>query len=256
MCLPPSICARQEGVTVNADRIVLVLVSARRISRETIFSSIRTRTGSARSPTLESRSKPVSVARLPLYSLRSLEQPIIDQAPFFASLTAEAYSDDDGTMMQGSVYCASLLSLDLFPTHMAVRSLLASMSCTIYAGMAPEIVHNQGRGYSAKVDIWSFGCVMLEMFAGQRPWEGLETLAIILKVRSPFLKLDPTRPLSFVVPSQLTLLFRDSSGTVPNLRFQQTRTCPPRPTTSSSTRPSRSRSKTARPRRKRCSMSS
>ncbi|KAJ3227109.1 hypothetical protein HK099_003328 [Clydaea vesicula] len=34
--------------------------------------------------------------------------------------------------------------------------------------MAPEVVCN--RGYSAKVDIWSFGCVMLEMITGQKPW--------------------------------------------------------------------------------------
>ncbi|KAH6847270.1 hypothetical protein B0I37DRAFT_391240 [Chaetomium sp. MPI-CAGE-AT-0009] len=36
--------------------------------------------------------------------------------------------------------------------------------------MAPEVVRAQGEGYSAKVDIWSTGCVVLEMFAGRRPW--------------------------------------------------------------------------------------
>lgn len=51
-------------------------------------------------------------------------------------------------------------------------------------------MHNQGRGYSAKVDIWSFGCVVLEMFCGERPWQGLEMMAIMFKVS---LSPPPTR---------------------------------------------------------------
>ncbi|CAO3614548.1 unnamed protein product [Cunninghamella echinulata] len=34
--------------------------------------------------------------------------------------------------------------------------------------MAPEMVKNEP--YSAKVDIWSLGCTVIEMFTGQRPW--------------------------------------------------------------------------------------
>ncbi|CDK27038.1 unnamed protein product [Kuraishia capsulata CBS 1993] len=40
--------------------------------------------------------------------------------------------------------------------------------------MAPEVVdstiQSRKQGYSAKVDIWSLGCVVLEMYEGKRPW--------------------------------------------------------------------------------------
>lgn len=50
--------------------------------------------------------------------------------------------------------------------------------------MAPEVVQSQGRGYSAKVDIWSLGCVVLEMFAGRRPWSKEEAIGAIFKLGS------------------------------------------------------------------------
>jgi mitogen-activated protein kinase kinase kinase len=51
--------------------------------------------------------------------------------------------------------------------------------------MAPEVVHSvKGQGYSAKVDIWSLGCVVLEMWAGRRPWGDMEALAAMFQVGS------------------------------------------------------------------------
>lgn len=48
--------------------------------------------------------------------------------------------------------------------------------------MAPEVIRSQGQGYSAKVDIWSLGCVVLEMFAGRRPWSKDEAVGAIYKI--------------------------------------------------------------------------
>lgn len=48
--------------------------------------------------------------------------------------------------------------------------------------MAPEVIRSQGEGYSAKVDIWSLGCVVLEMFAGRRPWSNEEAVGAIYKI--------------------------------------------------------------------------
>lgn len=58
--------------------------------------------------------------------------------------------------------------------------------------MAPEVVRaegqaysaKEGQGYSAKVDIWSLGCVVLEMFAGRRPWSKEEPIGAIYKLGS------------------------------------------------------------------------
>ncbi|KAF9519776.1 hypothetical protein BS47DRAFT_1336478 [Hydnum rufescens UP504] len=50
--------------------------------------------------------------------------------------------------------------------------------------MAPEVLMNDHQGYSAKIDIWSLGCVVLEMWAGRRPWNQENMLAVMFKLGS------------------------------------------------------------------------
>ncbi|KAJ5648467.1 hypothetical protein N7490_004839 [Penicillium lividum] len=69
--------------------------------------------------------------------------------------TDDIYGNDSSNSMQGSVFW-----------------------------MAPEVIQSKGQGYSAKVDIWSLGCVVLEMFAGRRPWSKEEAIGAIFKLGS------------------------------------------------------------------------
>lgn len=48
--------------------------------------------------------------------------------------------------------------------------------------MAPEVMNTQKKGYSTKIDIWSLGCLVLEMWTNARPWSGLDTFAVMMKV--------------------------------------------------------------------------
>ncbi|KIK54093.1 hypothetical protein GYMLUDRAFT_77260 [Collybiopsis luxurians FD-317 M1] len=56
------------------------------------------------------------------------------------------------------------------------------MRGTVY-WMAPEAVNPKAtNGYDAKVDIWSIGCVVVEMWTGRRPWHGEDLYGVIFKV--------------------------------------------------------------------------
>jgi serine/threonine protein kinase len=48
--------------------------------------------------------------------------------------------------------------------------------------MAPEVIKPNAEGYTSKVDIWSVGCVVLEMWAGERPWSQDEMIPVMVKV--------------------------------------------------------------------------
>lgn len=81
--------------------------------------------------------------------------------------------DQDG-VCKISDFGISRQSQDIYSNHdMTMRG-------TVF-WMAPEMVDTT-QGYSAKVDIWSLGCVVLEMFAGKRPWSNFEVVAAMFKI--------------------------------------------------------------------------
>ena len=47
--------------------------------------------------------------------------------------------------------------------------------------MAPEVV--QQKAYTFKADIWSVGCLVVEMLTGEHPWAQLTQMQAIFKVR-------------------------------------------------------------------------
>ncbi|KAI0800996.1 kinase-like domain-containing protein [Fomes fomentarius] len=58
-----------------------------------------------------------------------------------------------------------------------------SMQGTVF-WMAPEVINSKGKGYNSKIDIWSVGCVVFEMWTGQRPWSGQEAMAVLIHLYS------------------------------------------------------------------------
>jgi mitogen-activated protein kinase kinase kinase len=81
--------------------------------------------------------------------------------------SANPYNNDITNSMQGSVFWMA-------PEVIRAQSQALSSS-------DPSI---SSQGYSAKVDIWSLGCVVLEMFAGRRPWSKEEAIGAIYKLGS------------------------------------------------------------------------
>jgi mitogen-activated protein kinase kinase kinase len=51
--------------------------------------------------------------------------------------------------------------------------------------MAPEILGTKDlKGYDGKIDIWSVGCMIMEMWTGEKPWGPDENVfTIMFKVR-------------------------------------------------------------------------
>jgi mitogen-activated protein kinase kinase kinase len=48
--------------------------------------------------------------------------------------------------------------------------------------MAPEVVKQTA--HTTKADIWSVGCLVVEMFTGEHPWAQLTQMQAIFKVKS------------------------------------------------------------------------
>jgi len=88
--------------------------------------------------------------------------------------SANPYNNDITNSMQGSVFWMAPEVIRAQSQAMSVPS----GSSNIDASYA------MSQGYSAKVDIWSLGCVVLEMFAGRRPWSKEEAIGAIYKLGS------------------------------------------------------------------------
>ncbi|KIK70907.1 hypothetical protein GYMLUDRAFT_124649, partial [Collybiopsis luxurians FD-317 M1] len=80
------------------------------------------------------------------------------------------------------------------------------MRGTVY-WMAPEAVNPKAtNGYDAKVDIWSIGCVVVEMWTGRRPWHGEDLYGVIFKLYTQ--KLPPPIPPELLLSDE-AMDFRD-----------------------------------------------
>lgn len=87
--------------------------------------------------------------------------------------SANPYNNDITNSMQGSVF---------WMAPEVIRAQSQPMAPVSVDGLDARTAMNQG--YSAKVDIWSLGCVVLEMFAGRRPWSKEEAIGAIYKLGS------------------------------------------------------------------------
>ncbi|KAK1048871.1 mitogen-activated protein kinase kinase kinase [Friedmanniomyces endolithicus] len=90
------------------------------------------------------------------------------------------YNDDITNSMQGSVFwmAPEVIRAQSHPMGPPPSSAMG------VGGGLDAVRTAVSQGYSAKVDIWSLGCVVLEMFAGRRPWSKEEAVGAIYKLGS------------------------------------------------------------------------
>lgn len=131
----------------------------------------------------------IKFGRFPEPTIRFLNRQILEGLSYLHSrgiLHRDLKADNllldiDGTI-KISDFGISKRSRDIYTNNAEM-----SMQGTIF-WMAPEVIHNviknQKQGYSAKVDVWSLGCVILEMFVGRRPWSTEEAIGAMYKLGS------------------------------------------------------------------------
>jgi mitogen-activated protein kinase kinase kinase len=68
-----------------------------------------------------------------------------------------------------------------FSTDLLNRMHRPSLQGSVF-WMAPEVVKQTG--HTRKADIWSVGCLVVEMLTGEHPWAQLTQMQAIFKVRA------------------------------------------------------------------------
>lgn len=83
----------------------------------------------------------------------------------------------DSTFYLGSI--AEPLTILFAPDLLSSTNQRKSLQGTVF-WMAPEVVRQTA--HTLKADIWSIGCLVVEMLTGQQPWGALNQMQVMFKV--------------------------------------------------------------------------
>jgi len=99
-----------------------------------------------------------------------------------ATLTCKLSQDlkGDKILVQGSGLCKISDFETSITDDINMMGAYTSMQGSVF-WMAPEVVNGQ-KSYDPKIDIWSIGCVVFEMWTGERPWNGQDFVAVLIRV--------------------------------------------------------------------------